>query len=44
MLSGRNPSGSEYMAGLEPAEARFLQDVAWDVVSANRESLGSVTG
>jgi hypothetical protein len=44
MLSGRNPSRSEFTAGLEPAEARFLQDVAWDVVSATRESLGSVTG
>jgi hypothetical protein len=44
MLSGRNPSRSEFMAGLEPAEARFFQDVAWDVTSANRESLGSVTG
>lgn len=44
MLSGRDPSRSEFTAGLEPAEARFLQDVASDVISADRESLGSVTG
>lgn len=32
MLSGRNPSGSEFTGGLEPAEARLLQRVASDVV------------
>jgi hypothetical protein len=36
LLSGRDPSRSEFIAGLEPAEARFFQDVASYVVSANR--------
>jgi hypothetical protein len=33
LLSGRDPSGSAFTAGLEPSEARFLQDVAADVVA-----------
>jgi hypothetical protein len=33
LLSGRDPSGSEFTAGLAPSEARFLQDVAADVVA-----------
>jgi hypothetical protein len=32
MLSGRNPSGSQFTGGLEPAQARLLQRVASDVV------------
>lgn len=32
MLSGRDPAGSEFTGGLEPAEARLLQRVASDVV------------
>jgi hypothetical protein len=33
LLSGRDPSASAFTAGLEPSEARFLQDVAADVVA-----------
>jgi hypothetical protein len=31
-LTGRDPSGSEYMAGLAPSDARQMQDVARDIV------------
>jgi hypothetical protein len=34
MLSGRDPSRSTFTADLEPAEARFLQQVATDVARA----------
>jgi hypothetical protein len=44
MLSGKDPSRSTFTGRLEPAEARFLRGVAWDVVSASRERLPSVTG
>lgn len=37
MLSGRNPSGSSFTAELEPADARFLQGVAFDVVRATTQ-------
>jgi hypothetical protein len=30
LLTRRSPVGNAYAAGLEPAEARFLQRVAWD--------------
>jgi Domain of unknown function (DUF4886) len=30
LLTRRSPVGNAYTAGLEPAEARFLQRVAWD--------------
>jgi hypothetical protein len=33
LLSDRDPSRSQFTAGLEPSEARFLQDVAADVVA-----------
>ena len=33
-LTGRNPLGSDFIADLEPSEARFLQSVAADVVAA----------
>lgn len=33
-LTGRDPSGSDFTADLEPAEARFLQGVAADLVHA----------
>ena len=42
MLSGKDPSRSTFTGGLEPAKARFLRGVAWDVVSASRERLPSV--
>jgi hypothetical protein len=32
VLTGRDPTGNGYTAGLEPADARFLQQVARDVV------------
>ena len=34
MLADRDPTGSTFTAGLEPAEARFLQGVASDVARA----------
>jgi hypothetical protein len=34
VLSGRDPTKSTFTAGLDPAEARFLQDVASDVAAA----------
>jgi uncharacterized protein DUF4886 len=34
LLSGRDPAGSDFAGDLDPAEARFLQDVASDVVAA----------
>jgi hypothetical protein len=43
MLSGKDPSRSAFTGGLEPAKARFLRGVAWDVVSATRVRLPSVT-
>jgi hypothetical protein len=41
MLSGKDPSRSTFTGGLEPAKARFLRGVAWDVVSASRDRLPS---
>jgi hypothetical protein len=35
LLSGRDPARSEFTAGLAPSEARFLQEVAMDVVAAD---------
>jgi hypothetical protein len=32
VLSGRDPTGNSFTAGIDPAEARFLQHVARDVV------------
>jgi hypothetical protein len=34
VLSGRDPTKSTFTAGLDPAETRFLQDVASDVAAA----------
>jgi hypothetical protein len=34
LLSGRDPAASDFTGDLDPAEARFLQDVASDVVGA----------
>jgi uncharacterized protein DUF4886 len=34
ILSGRDPAGSDFTAELPPTEARFLQDVAFDVLGA----------
>jgi hypothetical protein len=42
ILSGRNPSGSEFTGELEPAEARLLQRVASDVV-LGAHSLGPIS-
>jgi hypothetical protein len=33
VLTGRDPRGSDFTAGFDPAEARFLQDVASDVAA-----------
>jgi hypothetical protein len=33
-LTGRDPRDSSYTSGLDEAQARFLQDVAYDVVAA----------
>jgi hypothetical protein len=31
-LTGRSPVGNTYLAGLDPATARFLQQIAWETV------------
>lgn len=42
MLSDADPSGSSFTADIEPADARFLQRVAYDVVAASGVGLASV--
>jgi uncharacterized protein DUF4886 len=33
-LTGRSPVGNKYLSDLDPATAKFLQDVAWETVQA----------
>jgi hypothetical protein len=37
VLTGRDPTGNSFTAGLDPAEARFFQHVARDVVFSRRQ-------
>jgi hypothetical protein len=32
ILTGRDPSGSDYTAGLAPSDARLMQDLAMDIL------------